>query len=127
VSYLKFQIKIIYPFLAKLVLFFQTEIFLIWRCPYGKPVDIWAIGCMVCEMTIGRPLFEGKSDLDQLQKIKSSLGQIAEFQLDELQKSGKQSNVKIMKQSNELFTFERKFSDMNEKLFDFTKVNFRFV
>jgi hypothetical protein len=81
---------------------------------------------MVCEMTIGRPLFEGKSDLDQLQKIKSSLGQIAEFQLDELQKTGKQSSVKIMKQSNELFTFERKFSDMNEKLFDFTKVNFYF-
>ena len=77
---------------------------------------------MVCEMTIGRPLFEGKSDLDQLQKIKSSLGQIAEFQLDELQKTGKQSNVKIIKQSNELFTFEKKFSDMNEKLFDFTKV-----
>ena len=50
---------------------------------------------MVCEMTCGRPLFEGKSDLDQLQKIKSSLGKIAEFQMDELQGSGKQLNVKV--------------------------------
>jgi len=73
-------------------------------------------------MTIGRPLFEGKSDLDQLQKIKSCLGPIAEFQIDELQKTGKQLNVKIIK-SNELFSFERKFSDMNEKLYDFAKVN----
>lgn len=50
---------------------------------------------MVCEMTIGRPLFEGKSDLDQLQRIKSSFGQIGEFQLDELQRIGKQPNVKV--------------------------------
>lgn len=49
----------------------------------------------VCEMTNGRPVFEGKSDLDQLQKIKSSMGPIAEYQLDELLKSSKQPNLKV--------------------------------
>lgn len=46
-------------------------------------------------MTSGRPIYEGKSDLDQLQKIKSSLGPVAEYQLDELQRSGKQPNVRV--------------------------------
>lgn len=46
-------------------------------------------------MTNGRPVFEGKSDLDQLQKIKSSMGPIAEYQLDELLKSSKQPNLKV--------------------------------
>jgi len=33
---------------------------------YGKPVDIWAIGCMLPEMASGAPLFPGESDIDQL-------------------------------------------------------------
>ena len=33
---------------------------------YGKPVDIWAIGCMLPEMASGAPLFPGESDIDQV-------------------------------------------------------------
>jgi serine/threonine protein kinase len=72
-----------------------TSLGFIWRCPYGKAVDIWAIGCIVCEMTSGRPIYEGKSDLDQLQKIKNSLGSIAAYQMDELQRASKQPNIKV--------------------------------
>jgi len=32
---------------------------LILSCPYEKPVDIWAIGCIACELANGRPLFPG--------------------------------------------------------------------
>lgn len=33
---------------------------------YGKPVDIWAIGCIMGEITDGNPLFPGESEIDQL-------------------------------------------------------------
>eukprot|EP00741_Cyanophora_paradoxa_P010323 tig00020528_g9990.t1 len=33
---------------------------------YGKPVDIWAIGCMFAEISTGAPLFPGESDIDQI-------------------------------------------------------------
>ena len=37
---------------------------------YGKPVDIWGLGCILAEMLSGgRPMFPGKSTLDQLRCI----------------------------------------------------------
>ena len=33
---------------------------------YGKEVDIWAIGCIIGEITDGDPLFPGESEIDQL-------------------------------------------------------------
>lgn len=33
---------------------------------YGKEVDIWAIGCIMGEITDGDPLFPGESEIDQL-------------------------------------------------------------
>ena len=36
---------------------------------YGKEVDIWAIGCMMGELSDGEPLFPGESDIDQLYHI----------------------------------------------------------
>ncbi|XP_047241199.1 cyclin-dependent kinase-like 2 isoform X4 [Girardinichthys multiradiatus] len=36
---------------------------------YGKPVDVWALGCLLIEMLTGQPLFPGDSDLDQIYHI----------------------------------------------------------
>jgi serine/threonine protein kinase len=35
---------------------------------YGKPVDVWAIGCMFAELCNGLPLFPGESDIDQVRQ-----------------------------------------------------------
>jgi serine/threonine protein kinase len=36
---------------------------------YSTASDIWAIGCVLAEMLLGRPLFEGENDLEQLELI----------------------------------------------------------
>lgn len=48
-----------------------------WRAPeilagikqYTPAVDMWAVGCVLGEMIVGRPLFRGTSTINQLQKI----------------------------------------------------------
>lgn len=44
---------------------------------YGKEVDIWAVGCLYCEMMTCEPLFPGESDIDQLFQIVRILGKLS--------------------------------------------------
>lgn len=41
---------------------------------YNSPVDIWAIGAIMAELYLGKPLFPGSNDRDQLIKICGTLG-----------------------------------------------------
>lgn len=41
---------------------------------YSSPVDIFAAGCIFAELLLGRPLFAGTSEGDQLMKVCSVLG-----------------------------------------------------
>lgn len=43
---------------------------------YGKQIDIWAIGCIMGEITDGDPLFPGESEIDQLYCIQKVLGRL---------------------------------------------------
>lgn len=36
---------------------------------YTKAVDMWSIGCIIGEMHLGKPMFWGKSTLDQIEKV----------------------------------------------------------
>jgi len=42
---------------------------------YAFTVDVWSVGCIFAELALGAPLFNGKSDTDQLRKIFHQLGQ----------------------------------------------------
>jgi cyclin-dependent kinase 6 len=41
---------------------------------YSSSVDIWSLGCIFAELYLKRPLFAGKSDIDQLYKIYEIMG-----------------------------------------------------
>jgi len=41
---------------------------------YGTPIDIWAVGCILCELVGRKPIFRGKDYMDQLKKIFDVLG-----------------------------------------------------
>lgn len=47
---------------------------------YGKEVDIWAIGCIMGEITDGDALFPGESEIDQLFCIQKIMGRLTPYQ-----------------------------------------------
>ena len=36
---------------------------------YTHTVDTWAAGCTMAEIILGRPIFPGSSEIDQLSKV----------------------------------------------------------
>ncbi|KAK2955260.1 putative Glycogen synthase kinase-3 beta [Blattamonas nauphoetae] len=41
---------------------------------YGTASDLWGIGCIICELILGRPLFPGENNDDQMKKIVQIMG-----------------------------------------------------
>jgi cyclin-dependent kinase-like len=54
---------------------------------YSREVDIWAIGCIMGELTDGEPLFPGESEVDQLFEIQKTLGALTPFQQEQFAKN----------------------------------------
>ena len=57
-----------------------------YRCPellvgasYGPEVDVWAIGCILAEMAVGKVLFPGTTHMEQLEMVSSCLSLPAHF------------------------------------------------
>lgn len=50
-----------------------------WLTVSNRPVDIWAVGCLITEMLTGDPLFPGDSDIDQLYHIIKCFGKCGTF------------------------------------------------
>ncbi|KAL2095148.1 hypothetical protein ACEWY4_009867 [Coilia grayii] len=49
---------------------------------YNKPVDVWAVGCLIIEMATGNAYLTGSSDLDQVHKIVCKVGPLTCHQQD---------------------------------------------
>mmetsp|Transcript_14799 Transcript_14799/g.41237 ORF Transcript_14799/g.41237 Transcript_14799/m.41237 type:complete len:1181 (+) Transcript_14799:176-3718(+) len=62
---------------------FTNKVITLWYRPpelllgatrYGPAVDIWSAGCILAELVLGRPLFTGKTEMEQLQLIFDMVG-----------------------------------------------------
>ena len=62
---------------------FTNKVITLWYRPpelllgatrYGFAVDIWSAGCILAELVLGRPLFTGKTEMDQLKLIFDMVG-----------------------------------------------------
>jgi dual specificity tyrosine-phosphorylation-regulated kinase 2/3/4 len=41
---------------------------------YGPQIDVWSLGCVICEMVTGRPLFEAEDETELMQMFLKVLG-----------------------------------------------------
>ena len=57
-----------------ITLWYRPPEILLGATKYGPAVDIWSAGCILAELLIGRPLFAGKTELDQLNLIWDMIG-----------------------------------------------------
>mgnify|MGYP002135440303 CR=1 FL=1 len=55
--------------LQSVTLWYRAPEILLGCLEYSFAVDIWSIGCIIAEMHLKRPLFQGEYDIDQLYKI----------------------------------------------------------
>mmetsp|Transcript_28292 Transcript_28292/g.60282 ORF Transcript_28292/g.60282 Transcript_28292/m.60282 type:complete len:463 (-) Transcript_28292:246-1634(-) len=55
---------------------------------YTVSIDVWAVGCIFCELINRKPIFAGKDHLDQIKKIVGVLGTPSEEELHWLPRSG---------------------------------------
>ena len=50
-------------------LWYRAPEILLGKSDYSNAIDIWSIGCVFAEMLSGKPLFNGRCEVDQLHKI----------------------------------------------------------
>jgi len=57
-----------------ITLWYRPPELLLGATKYGTAVDIWSAGCILAELILGKPLFTGKTEMEQLQLIFEMLG-----------------------------------------------------
>ncbi|KAJ1930940.1 kinase subunit of RNA polymerase II carboxy-terminal domain kinase I, partial [Linderina macrospora] len=53
---------------------------------YGPEVDVWSLGCVMLELFLKKPAFQGQNDIDQLEQIFKLLGSPSQDVLDDFTK-----------------------------------------
>jgi serine/threonine protein kinase len=68
-----------------ITLWYRPPEILVGAQEYGPAVDIWSAGCILAELFLGKPLFPGKTELDQFQLILNLMGTPADDTWDYMQ------------------------------------------
>jgi serine/threonine protein kinase len=56
---------------------------------YSHEIDMWSLGCILCELATGKPLFPGENEHNQLLLFMELLGHPPHHMLKTLQQSAK--------------------------------------
>uniref|UniRef100_UPI0037E9325D cyclin-dependent kinase-like 5 n=1 Tax=Semicossyphus pulcher TaxID=241346 RepID=UPI0037E9325D len=84
---------------------------------YGKPVDVWAVGCLLLEMLTGQPLFPGDSDLDQIYHIVRCFGNLTAHHQELFYRNPVFSGVKLPQCSGRV-PLEQRFTSVQATALD---------
>ncbi|KAJ2378049.1 kinase subunit of RNA polymerase II carboxy-terminal domain kinase I [Coemansia sp. RSA 2607] len=57
-----------------ITLWYRPPELLLGTTVYGPEVDIWSLGCVLVELFMKKPIFQGQNDIDQLEQIFKILG-----------------------------------------------------
>lgn len=63
---------------------------------YSKEVDIWALGCLIGEMFMGKAMFPGTSTINQIEKVVAWTGTPSAQDLKHLSSSLNQSVMQLL-------------------------------
>ncbi|XP_063918965.1 cyclin-dependent kinase-like 4 isoform X1 [Zophobas morio] len=87
---------------------------------YGPPVDVWAIGCVLAELIKGEALWPGKSDVDQLYLIRSTVGDLLQRHMLAFKNNDFFQGV-ILPVPQQMVPLETKLPMCNQTTLDFLK------
>jgi glycogen synthase kinase 3 beta len=79
---------------------------------YTNAVDMWSVGCVIAEMVLGAPIFQGNSSIDQLVEIIKVLGTPNKKEILAMNPCYKQYCFPLIK----CFTFKEVFEKVNVNL-----------
>eukprot|EP00040_Diaphanoeca_grandis_P013814 m.69779 g.69779 ORF g.69779 m.69779 type:complete len:523 (+) comp24140_c0_seq1:159-1727(+) len=79
---------------------------------YGKPVDVWAIGCLLSEMLNAEPLFPGDSDIDQMGLIVKCLGNLTHSHTEVFLRNSLFTGIRLPMPHREPQTLEAKIPNV---------------
>jgi glycogen synthase kinase 3 beta len=82
---------------------------------YTTQVDVWSMGCVIAELVINKPIFQGKSATDQLLEIMKVLGTPTNEQLKAM--NGKNINASKLPKINQMPWKEFFKGKTNDELF----------
>ncbi|KAF1887237.1 hypothetical protein Lal_00040837 [Lupinus albus] len=58
------------PLTSRVVtLWYRPPELLLGSTDYGPPVDLWSVGCVFAELLLGKPILQGRTEVEQLHKI----------------------------------------------------------
>lgn len=88
---------------------------------YGKPVDLWAIACIMGELIDGQPLFPGENEIDQLYLIQKMLGPLPADQRELFLKNPRFLGMKFPEISKPETIERRYLGKLSKKALSFMK------
>ncbi|OHT07046.1 putative protein kinase [Tritrichomonas foetus] len=88
---------------------------------YGPPLDVWAVGCILYELLTGVPLFPGKNQIDQLNRIHRLLGSPTPEILEKLCPANQLKDLSFLKFDPPRSEFERRLPGVAKEVIDLLK------
>ena len=88
---------------------------------YTNKIDIWSVGCVICELVLGVPLFKGENSTDQLFEIIKILGTPTQKIIHKLNPNYHKYKFPLIKCFTMKEVFDNYYSYLGNEFFDLVK------